>query len=321
MRKALVIGIDHYQKMKCLEGCVNDALNMRSVLERHDNRDKDKNFDVQFKIANDEKSIITKDELKDEIEDLFRDKREVSLLYFAGHGHIESTGGFLITSECERGDNGMSMRELLDIVNDSPAQSNIIILDCCHSGELGSLKTGSDMSNIQEGVTILAAADKNQYALGDKKSKQGLFTRSLVNALKGSAANILGDITPGSVYAHIDMSLGELGQRPIFKTNVRRFTVLRKVKSQLEKPDLLKITDFFRDKDDLFDLDPSFEPESENPNEENTKKFAILQKYNRVDLVVPVNAPHMYHAAMLRQSCELTSLGKFYWDLVRKKKV
>ena len=48
------------------------------------------------------------------------------------------------------------------------------------------------------------------------------------------------------------------------------------------------------------------------PNLENTKKFAVLQKYNRVNLVVPVDASHMWHAAMRSKSCRLTVLGEHF---------
>jgi hypothetical protein len=47
--------------------------------------------------------------------------------------------------------------------------------------------------------------------------------------------------------------------------------------------------------------------------------LAILQKYNRVNLVVPVNAPHMWHAAMESKSCRLTVLGEHYRRLVESK--
>lgn len=42
-------------------------------------------------------------------------------------------------------------------------------------------------------------------------------------------ANIeLGDVTPGSIYAYIDRSLGGWEQRPVFKANIKRFVSLRK---------------------------------------------------------------------------------------------
>ena len=49
---------------------------------------------------------------------------------------------------------------------------------------------------------------------------------------------------------------------------------------------------------------------------ERTAIFAILQKYNRVNLVVPIRAPHMWHAAMEGKACTLTTLGEHYRRLV-----
>jgi hypothetical protein len=48
-----------------------------------------------------------------------------------------------------------------------------------------------------------------------------------------------------------------------------------------------------------------------------TNIFAILQKFNRVNLVVPgQGAPHMWHAAMESKTCKLTVLGEHYRRLV-----
>jgi hypothetical protein len=44
--------------------------------------------------------------------------------------------------------------------------------------------------------------------------------------------------------------------------------------------------------------------------------FAVLQRYAKVNLVRPVGAPHMWHAAMESKSCELTVLGQHYRKLV-----
>ena len=41
-------------------------------------------------------------------------------------------------------------------------------------------------------------------------------------------------------------------------------------------------------------------------------------KFVRVNLVRPVGAPHMWHAAMESKACELTVLGQHYWSLVKQ---
>jgi len=55
--------------------------------------------------------------------------------------------------------------------------------------------------------------------------------------------------------------------------------------------------------------------------EENTRKFSVLQKYNRLNLVVPEGVDHMWNAAMESKSCRLTVLGEHYRRLVEKNKI
>lgn len=156
----------------------------------------------------------------------------------------------------------------------------------------------------------------------------GLFTTLLVDALSGSAANLTGDITPGSVYAHIDQSLGAWEQRPVFKTNVKRFVSLRQVSPPIPKADLRRLTEFFPSPGFEFPLDPTYEPEMKGrdlvmpePIPENTRVFAVLQSYNRLNLLVPVDAPHMWNAAIESKSCRLTALGEHYRRLVEKNRI
>lgn len=317
MRKALIIGINYYKEVSDLNGCVNDAYNVKNVLER--NADGTLNFDINLMTAIDEETSITKNILKDNIENLFSDDPEIALFYYSGHGYIESTGGYLVTSECRRGDEGLDLNKLMNIVNNSKAKNKIIILDSCHSGELGNLKYNDSLSVLSEGTTILTACSKEQYAIESENT--GVFTNLLVDALYGAASNLIGDVTPGSVYAHIDQSLGAWEQRPIFKTNVKEFVSLRKNMPSIAVEDLRKITELFNKPSAIFKLDPTYEPTSEDFIEDNGKKFEVLQNYNRVNLVVPVEEKHMYYAAMNSKGCKLTPLGIHYWNLVNKNRI
>lgn len=314
MRKALVIGIDHYSNVSRLQGCVNDAYAVKNVLERHG--DGSPNFGVNTMVASDSSSGIDRKQLKDMVVELFKDDADIALFYFSGHGYIESTGGYLITSECKDGDDGFSMDELLSIANASSAKNKVVILDCCHSGIAGNPTFAQDKSFLSEGVTILTASAKDQYSI--ESGGSGVFTTLFVDALNGSAANLVGDITPGSVYAHIDQSLGPWEQRPIFKTNVKRFISLREVQPPITLDELRQLKQHFPDPTYNFPLDSSFEPTSEKSNEGNTEIFALLQKYNRINLVKPIVEEHMYYAAMNSTGCKLTVLGEHYWNLVNK---
>lgn len=324
MRKALVVGINYYAHGSPLFGCVDDAHSVKTILERHG--DGTVNFDVRLFTGTGPTDAVSRSDLKDYIAELFRDDSDIALFYFAGHGHIEATGGYLLASDSSRGDEGVSLADVLVYANSSKAKNKIIVLDSCHSGIAGTPPSGSQDAVLSEGLTILTASTKDQYAT--EQDGGGLFTTLLVDALSGVAANLVGDISPGGVYAYIDQSLGAWEQRPVFKTNVKSFVSLRKVQPSIELADLQRITEFFPSPGFQYPLDPSFEPELKGrsdgmpePNPENTRKFAILQKYNRVNLVVPVDAPHMWHAAMESKSCKLTVLGEHYRRLVERKRI
>ena len=324
MRKALVVGINYYAHGPALYGCVDDAHGVKSVLER--NSDGTVNFGVKLLSGTGPTDLITRSELREQIQELFAGDSETALFYFSGHGHIEATGGYLLASDSKTGDEGIPLGDVLTFANQSRARNRIIVLDSCHSGIAAARPSAPTIAELTEGLTILTASAADQYAT--ERNSAGVFTTLFIDALNGAAGNLVGDVTPGSVYAHIDQSLGPWDQRPVFKTNVKSFVSLRKVQPPISLPDLQRITEFFPSPGFVFHLDPSFEPERASddpaipsPNPENTAKFAILQKYCRVNLVVPVDAPHMWHAAMWSKACKLTVLGEHYRRLVEKKRI
>jgi hypothetical protein len=145
-----------------------------------------------------------------------------------------------------------------------------------------------------------------------------VFTGLLIDALGGAAANLIGEVTPGGVYAHIDQSLGAWSQRPIFKTNVKSFVSLRQVQPPLALADLQRIAEFFPTAGFEFQLDPAYEPTQTSADPDKNAGFAILQKYNRVNLLIPIGAPHMWRAAVESKTVKLTALGEHYRRLAAK---
>jgi hypothetical protein len=326
VRKALIVGIDHYDQIDSLSGCVNDAHSVKSVLERH--ADGTVNFATP-KLMTGTSTIdrVDKAALKDAVRELFADDSEIALFYFAGHGYVEDTGGFLCGTECRTGDDGLALAEVMTLARNSPARNKVIVLDSCHGGVAGNRPEGQAVAEIKDGMTILTASTAEQYAMEVPGGGAGVFTSLFVDALGGAAANLVGDVTPGSVYAHIDQSLGPWGgQRPVFKTNVKTFVSLRKAAAPIPLADLQALATHFPSADHQIPLDPAYEPERSQeqladatlprPDPLKTAVFAVLQKYVKVNLVRPVDAPHMWHAAMQRKSCELTVLGQHYRRLV-----
>lgn len=311
MRKALAIGIDNYPSSP-LSSCIQDATRFAQTIEK--NGDGSPNFEV--KVATD----LSRAEVRAMTEQLFAGEPEMALFYFSGHGFLKSTGGYLVTLDATKYDEGVSMDDILKYANDSKARHKIVILDCCHSGAMGTPSvTGNSSALLSEGLSVLTASRSNEVALA--YGNESVFTSLILDGLAGGAADLRGNITPGSLYAYVDEALGAWDQRPIFKTNISSFAEIRKIIPKVPMEKLRKLTDYFESPTAEHKLDPSYEFTHESANEANVAIFKDLQKFESVGLVIPVGEEHMYFAAMNSKACKLTAFGHQYWRLVKEGKI
>ncbi len=324
MKKALLIGINDYPCGNELHGCVEDVKSLHSVLER--NGDGSKNFDIKDLL-----NVQTSGEAMHAIEELFSGDEEIALLYFSGHGFVNSTGGELVLPDgYNRGSyyTGLQMSSIMNIVNKSKVKNKVIILDCCHAGNIAE-DIESANSELREGVSILTACRKDEFAM--EMGGHGVFTELLCDALRGGASDFSGNITIGGIYAYIDRSFGCWEQRPVFKTNVCEFSPLRTVSPKVANDVIRELTKLFNTAEEEFSLDPSFEdtnaPKIEHKviepfaKPDHVKQFKLLQKLQSIGFVEPVGEEFMYFAAMHSKSCKLTALGQYYWRLVKNNRI
>lgn len=330
MRKALVVGIDDYA-ISPLDGCVNDAIQIGSLLET--NGDGSPNFSVRTLTSNN--SHVTSAVLHDALKELFSGDAETALFFFAGHGviNLETNAGYIVTQDGRRPSWGCSLSEILNLANGAypTIKSTVIILDSCHSGyagEVAGLGNDAQISMIGNGVTILTACHRQGVA--GELNGQGVFTDILIDGLRGSSADICGKITPASVYAHVDQTLGPWEQRPIYKANVQTFVVLRQVAPKIPLEVMRRLPDIFPDPTSVAALDPSYEPDRGDEaskfahiavDPDHVRLYRELQMCNRHGLVVPVDQPHMWHAAIYSTGCKLTALGAHYRKLAEMKRI
>lgn len=147
MRKALLIGINDYPAGNELTGCVEDINSVKAAIER--NGDGSPNFDVKMM-----SNVRTSGEVMDAISKLFSGNDDIALLYFSGHGYMNSTGAEIVMPQdiATPGQyyTGIQMSTIMDIVNDSKVRNKIVILDCCHSGNFGKYKL-LDAGNVSSG--------------------------------------------------------------------------------------------------------------------------------------------------------------------------
>jgi len=332
MRKALIVGISDYS-FGPLNAAVNDAESIAEMLATNDDDNNPYNFECQLLVSGTSKPTerkgtisktrgeITKGKLKAEIVKSFEDDTGtvgMAVFYFAGHGYENETGGYLVTQDASRYDEGVSMYDVIQLANRSPIHEVVIILDCCHAGNLGNIDSSSRPSvTLRQGVSILTSSSADQSSLEEKGA--GLFTSILCTALSGGAADITGNVTIASLYNYADKMLGALDQRPLFKCHVARLSRLRKCKPQISIGQLKYLTEYFDPYDAEHALDPSYEwTEKEVFIKEHGEIFGRLQTFARVGLVEPVGEKHMYFAAIRSKSCRLTPVGQFYWHLVKK---
>lgn len=315
LRKALIVGINNYPTSP-LNGCVKDAVEMATVLER--DADGSPNFSVR--LLTEPADTITRGSLRQHIEQLFEGPSDVALFYFSGHGMVNSSGGLIVTPDHSAGDEGISMDQILNWANRSRAREKVIILDCCHSGQFASpALDGGDVARLGDGLTVLTASRASEYAM--ERGGSGVFTSLIIDALHGGAADLRGFVTPGGIYSYVDSALGDWEQRPVFKTNVSRFTHLRRVIPPIPIETVRKIKEFFPVPEHEYPLDPSFEDTVEGHSPSNALLFKQLQKMFSVGLVRPVGEEFMYFAAMNSKSCRLTVLGYQYWRMVDENKL
>ncbi len=312
---ALLVGIDDYPSAP-LAGCVNDAGRMHDLLRR--NHDDSPNFQCKKLLA--PGATVTRAVLKKAVEDLFAKRADVCLFFFSGHGTANNLGGYLVTQDAKKYDEGLSMMDVLTMANNSPARERIILLDCCQSGAMGQLPAiDNDTAMLKEGVSILSACRESEFAV--EKGGGGLFTSQVCDALAEGAADVCGKVTVAGVYTYVDEALSGWEQRPLFKIHVSKLVPLRNCKTAVDPKILRLLPKYFKSPGGEYVLDPSYEPTAEPKHPEHEEIFANLQKLRSARLVTPVGEEHLYFAAMKSKSCRLTALGVHYWHLANSGKI
>jgi hypothetical protein len=317
LKRALLVGVDNYDNFDGLEGCVNDVNAIKPLLARDENGDL--NFSCEVRTT--DVTRITRESLLEDIEDLLADGADVGLFYFAGHGEQLPSDVSLVTQDGQGRTSGVKMSEIFASIARSALKEVIIILDCCFSGNAGNIpQLNLDLSTLRGGVSILAASRGDQTS-AETDDGRGLFSTYLEGALEGGAADVLGNVNVAGIYAYITESFNAWDQRPVFKANIDRLHILRKVNPTVSLPDLRKLPTYFPDSDHLYQLDPSYEYTDSSANPDHVAIFQMFQKLRAARLLEPVDEEHLYWAAINSKQCRLTKLGRHYWLLAKREKI
>lgn len=322
MGRALIVGIDEYDNINKLTGCVNDAKAMKEVLERHE--DGTKNFACRL-LVNSDQYKITRRFLREQWSELFDNYYEDILFYFSGHGHPTAVGGFIVTQDAEPGDPGLSMNELLTLATKSRAKSVLLILDCCFAGGLGDLPLlqgsggAENLALLREGLTILAASRPLQTAA--LAGKYSLFTSLVVDALRGGAADVRGNVSAADIYAYAELALGHWEQRAIYKSYACDLKAIRKCKPAVSDDLLRELPRIFPKFNDKHTLDPSYEHTHPSKDPAHVALFDKFKILRNARLLTTEDGKDLFYVALDSLTVELTPLGRYYWLLANSDQI
>ncbi len=333
-RRALVVGIDTYKNAAKLSSCVADAKAMGRLLEA--NADGSPNYQCRVLMDKMENgNPITRAGLRGACEALFANFRGDVLFFFSGHGVLTSFGGHLCAHDSEKNDWGIPMQEIVELAINSAARDIIMILDCCHSGDiadpslLNSRRGGGDpLAVLRENMTVIAASLKTESAI--EAGEHGLFTGSLIDALDGSAADHMGWVTASSIYAYIERRFGSWSelQRPVYKSYATTVRVVRECAPLIERLKLRKLIQLFPEQGYKYPLTPEHEPEDEHGevhgpvDEQKVAVARLFKEYRDAGLLRPSEpGEQLFWTARRSHTVELTTRGREYWWLVKNKKI
>jgi hypothetical protein len=214
----------------------------------------------------------------------------------------------------------------------SPARQILLILDCCHSGDIANpatinRETGkSPLATLREDMTVIAASRSLEVAI--EAGGHGLFTGALLDALEGGAADHMGFVTAPSLYGYVSRRFTAWDQRPVYKTNATDVLTVRECAPLIARLQLRQIATYFPAADYRYRLDPEYEPEDEHGNVKepvNKDKVAIAQlfkAYRDAGLLKPSDPGlQLYWVARRSDTVELTPRGREYWWLVVNDKI
>lgn len=228
-RDALIVGINQYKSLPGLNAPAADAEAISARLQAQGE------FRVQRmpeviknkRAVVGQRSGVTAAMLEEALIKLFKPKGKnipnTALFYFSGHGLQREAGiqeGYLATSDTDpsTGNFGISLNWFRRLLQESPVRQIVVILDCCHSGELLTFKDADPGARSGIDRCFMAASREYESAYEALEGKHSVFTQALLTGLNPYQQEG-GKVSNYALTEHITQSLrGEL-QQPLFESS------------------------------------------------------------------------------------------------------
>lgn len=253
MRDALIVGINTYQALPNLKAPAKDAEAIAQRLQA----------DGEFRIhrlpeviqsgkpAIGHKTQVALRDIESALINLFKPKGsnipQTALFYFSGHGIQREAGireGYLALSDSQpdKGFYGLSLFWLRRLLQESPVRQRIVILDCCHSGELLNFLEADPGAHAGTDRLFMAASREYETAFEALDSPYSVFTQAILTGLDPGRVEA-GIVTNHSLTDHVNHALkGEI-QQPLFESSGSEIILTRRTGTSCPTPTPKSATD------------------------------------------------------------------------------
>lgn len=224
-RRALVLGMNFYEKLDELPATVRDSAEIERVLETH--LDGKPNFEVRRRDSLHEDPVGV-DTFLTAFNLFIANSDGMDLVfYFSGHGLANEWGMHLLMADQSGGAGmGVPFEMLMHRAGQERFESLTCILDCCFAGTAGKmgLPDRLDFSFLRRNVTILASSSTESF-YDDEFSD---YTKVIVDGFDGAATDLSGHVTAFELHrlAAGRLRVGRNGS-PVLKSNCSDTTDLR----------------------------------------------------------------------------------------------
>ncbi|NJL22036.1 MAG: hypothetical protein HC895_16420 [Leptolyngbyaceae cyanobacterium SM1_3_5] len=239
VRDALIVGVNTYQSLPALQAPAHDAGAIAQQLQSCGDFRVHRLPEViqagQPQVGL--KTPVTLKELEAALVRLFKPKGSniphTAVFYFSGHGIQKEAGieeGYLATSDAnpEAGFYGLSLFWLRRLLQESPVRQRVIILDCCHSGELLNFLEADPGAKVGTDRLFMAASREYESAYESLDSPYSVFTQALLKGLDPQHSKT-GIVTNHSITAWVSQALkGEI-QQPLFESSGSEIILTRSI--------------------------------------------------------------------------------------------
>ncbi|MBI9113324.1 caspase family protein [Maridesulfovibrio ferrireducens] len=173
-------------------------------------------------------------------------REDLVIVYMAGHGVIIGEEWYFLPSNISVASeenvikNGISTKDLKNYIESVGADRIILFLDACQSGgALSPIKNFKGIKSLRMlardvGVHVLAATDREQYAVELATLGHGVFTYSLLNALNGDSTQKDKNVTIRELMKFVEKEVPALSKKfanyaqfPVSHSRGNDFTLLK----------------------------------------------------------------------------------------------